>query len=373
MEPLNNTFNAMFCVTNTKIKTKILSFITLFVLCFIITNSASAQGVIAGTNISNIAVVNYTIDNVIQSPIESSPNGNSSPNNGNGTATTFVVDRKIDLLLTGNNNTNVTLGDIQSEVTFTLSNEGNDNQTFGLTPNSTLLSDNFDTSNCTTTVTAVSGTPLSGVVLPTTGNIKLAPDQQASISVKCDIPLNNGGAPINSGDISLVSLTAITLKNGDESVTTQTNSQDNSQQIDTVFADNAGTDDAVSDASHSARRTYTALTGTVPPTLSINKSIIEVKDPNGGSTAITGSEVKYKIQITTQGIGNIENVVVTDITPAEMTYKPASLVLDGSSLTDTTDSDSGDFGISASNTATVNLGTIIAGSQYEIQLTYIIN
>ncbi len=40
---------------------------------------------------------------------------------------------------------------------------------------------------------------------------------------------------------------------------------------------------------------------------------------------------------------------------------------------DSDDSDKADFGLTTANTATINLGSIAAGSQHEIQLTYIIN
>ena len=82
-------------------------------------------------------------------------------------------------------------GDAQAEVTFTLQNEGNSTQEFNLIPDYTLTGDDFDSSNCIVEVTGVTGTPLSGVTLPTMGNIKLKADQQASISVKCDIPPDN--------------------------------------------------------------------------------------------------------------------------------------------------------------------------------------
>jgi len=342
-------------------------------LSFLFSSNLYAQGVIAGTEISNKAVVNYTISGIAQEPIESSPMGNSSPNIGEGTATMFKVDRKVDLTVTGNNNASVSPGDFQSEVTFTLLNEGNDNQTFQLIPSGSIVADSFDSSSCSTSVTAVSGTPLAGVTLPTSGDIKLAPDQTASISVKCDIPLVNGSSPIYSGETSLVSLTAITVLNGDGASTVENQSADSEQLTDTVFSDDSGTDDSLRDARHSARRTYTANTSSIPPTLSINKSIIEVKDPNGGNTAITGSEVDYKIKISTHGTGVLDNVVITDITPAGMSYKPASIKLDGTNLTDGTDGDEGDFGVTLSDTVTVNLGNLNAGNQYEIQLTYIIN
>ena len=341
----------------------------------LLSSSAHAQGVSAGTDISNTVLVSYEMNGTAQEPIESSPTGNSTPGIGNGQGTTFKVDRKVDLSITSNGDAIVALGSTQAELIFTLVNDGNDSQEFKLSPNSTLGTDHFDTNSCTTTVTAVTpGSPLSGVILPTTGNIQLKADQQASISVKCDIPLDNNGSPILAGEASLLSLLAIAEKNIDGSTTNQTTTPDDALVIDTVYADSSGTDDINRDASHSTRASYIASTSTnPPPILTINKSIVEVKDTSGGSTAVTGSEVTYKIQVTTSGIGTIDNVVITDITPTEMTYKPTTIKLDGTGLSDNNDLDKADFGITSANTATIDLGNINAGIQHEILLTYTIN
>ena len=340
----------------------------------IASNALFAEGVTAGTSITNIATVSYTVENVVQEPINSSPTGNSISGNANGAVTMFVVDRKIDLLVTGNTNANVNPGDAQAEVTFTLQNQGNAIQEFSLLTDNLLASDNFDPNSCTTEVTGVTGTPVTGVILPTSGNIKLNPDQQASISVKCDIPLDNNGTAILTGQTAFISLIASTEKNEDDSNTVESNASESANSIDTVFADGAGSDDSNRDAMHSDRRTFIASTGTLPPTLSMDKSIVSVVDPVGGNTAIAGSEVTYKIQVNTAGIGTIENLVITDPTPADMTYKLGSIILNNTNQSDANDAtDNTDFGISNADTATINLGNFAAGSQYEIQLTYIIN
>jgi len=339
----------------------------------VISTPIHAQGVAAGTDISNTVTVNYQIAGAVQPPIEGSPSGNNVSGIGNGTPTQFVVDRKIDLLVTGNNNANVTPGDTQSEVTFTLLNEGNDIQEFSLVSNQLVTTDDFDTASCTHQVVTVTGTPLAGVILPTSSNIKLKADQQASISVKCDIPLASGGQPLITNNSSLLSLIATAEKNDDGSVTARSNGADIANNIDTVFADNAGTDDTNQDASHSARRSYLVSTTAAPPSLSIDKSIVSISDTSGGSSAISGSQVTYKIVIITTGTGLIDNLTVTDPTPAGMNYKAGSIFLNNTNLSDSNDADNADFGFSNTNTATITLGNIVAGSQHEIQLSYIIN
>ncbi len=336
-------------------------------------NPMYAQGVAAGTDISNTVVVNYKLAGIDQDPIESSPTGNKISGIGNGSPTQFIVDRKIDLVLTGNTNANVNPSESQAEVTFTLLNEGNDSQEFNLQTNSIIPSDDFDTASCTYQVLSVTGVPLAGVVLPSSGNIKLKADQQANISVKCNIPAFVGGQALVVGDSSLISLSAFAEKNSDGSSTSQSNGADNPNNIETVFADSAGSDDAIRDARHSARRRYFIANSTTSPSISIDKSIVNISDTSGGTTAVTGSQVTYKILITTAGIGTIDNLIITDPTPSGMNYKANSILLNSNNLSDSSDADSADFGFSNSNTATINLGNIAAGSQHEIQLSYIIN
>jgi len=355
-------------------KGKFLLAIAICPCILLFSNNGYAKGVAAGTDIANTVIVNYKINNIIQEPVESSPLGNSLAGMGNGQATLFKVDRKIDLVLTGNNNASVNLGDSQAEVTFTLQNEGNATQEFNLIPDYTLTTDDFDTNNCNVEVTGVTGAPLAGVTLPTSGNIKLKADQQASISVKCDIPLDNNNVPIVTGQSSLLSLIATVEKNEDGSLTEETTTAEIPMEVETVFADSAGSDDSNRDAMHSARRTYTASSSTVVPSLTMEKTIVSVLDSSGGNSAIAGSEVTYNIQIDTIGTGVINNLVISDPTPAEMSYKTSSIKLNNTNQTDASDvADYTDFGITTANTATINLGDITAGSQYDIQLTYIIN
>ena len=350
-----------------------LNIFTLLFLIMFYSNSLSAQGVIAGTNITNTAVVSYVVDGEIQGLIESSPTGNSASGIGNGQETAFKVDRKIDLLVTSNGDTNVAPGDHQAELTFLLTNEGNDTQEFMLIADSRLIADDFDSNNCISTVLGVTGTPLPNVVLPTSGSIKLKVDQQASISVKCDIPLLNNGQEIVSGKVSTLSLFAVAEKNSDGSVVSETTGLESASLIDTVFADDAGTDDLRRDASHSSRGRYITSDLAALPTLKIDKTIIEVDDQKGGNKMISGAEVKYKIKVLTQGTGVIDNLVVTDKTPEGMIYKRKSIRLDNNNLTDGVDGDSGDYGVTSANTVTLNLGDIVAGTQHEIYVTYIVN
>ncbi len=346
-----------------------------YLTSLLLSTNAQAQGVVAGTDISNKAVVTYVIAGDVQQPIESTPTGNNAPGIGNGQATTFKVDRKIDLLVTGDNDANVSPGDTQSTLSFTLKNEGNDTQTFLLASNPTLSSDNFDSNNCQTSITqTIDATGAVTNLLPiiTNSTITLAPDIKATVKVHCDIPLNFNGQALTTGQSSLVSLSAVAQKNNDGTTVTQTTTADNINVVDTVFADSEGSDDSNRDASHSARRSFVTIDSATPPTLAIKKSIVSVVDPKGGNKAITGAKVTYKIIVSTTGTGVINNVVITDPSPADMTYKTNTIYLGSNHLTDLSGDDNANFNAS-SKIATINLGSLNAGIQHEIKLSYIIN
>src|SRR3954463_14350769 len=65
-----------------------------------IAQQALAAGTAANTDIVNRATVNFQVSGVAQTPVESSPTGNSTAGVGNGADTSFKVDNKIDLTVT---------------------------------------------------------------------------------------------------------------------------------------------------------------------------------------------------------------------------------------------------------------------------------
>ncbi len=62
------------------------------------TQHALAAGTTAGTDVDNMATVNYSVGGNPLTEIESSPTGNTTPG-ANGTVTTFVVDNRVDFTL----------------------------------------------------------------------------------------------------------------------------------------------------------------------------------------------------------------------------------------------------------------------------------
>ena len=262
------------------------------------TGLAHAGGTASGTTISNTATMTYSIGGVAQPAIGSSLAGNSV---GAGTATTFVVDKKINLIVTTTDVTFVAVapGSTAQITTFSVTNTGNDPQDFALASvqaasGQTLFggTDNFDATGCTQFVEsgATAGYQLAQDTATFVGS--LAADASKTVYVVCNIPAGQ----VN-GDNAVVALTA-TAKVAGSSGTgalTQTTGADTAG-VDIVFADAAGTDDAARDAASSSRSAYRVVSAT----LSVAKTATLICDPFNGTTNpknIPGSIVRWTITI----------------------------------------------------------------------------
>ena len=285
------------------------------------TSTAFAAGTAANTSINNKASITYKVGGVTQSSINSSPGGNSDPAACTGAAqcqTTFVVDKKIDLLVTGGNTSNAVPGQTTANVTgltFTLKNEGNSTEDFSLTPTQVATGgvDTFDTSSCAVTTPAV---------LP----VSLTADQQITVTVKCDIPASS--ATVTNGASSLVDLLA-EADGAAAAAAADAANPDNPSTVQTVLADGTGTttDAADSNAKHSATSTYTISTAD----LSVAKTSAVLNDPINAAAnpkRIPGAEIEYTITITNSGAQAATNLDISDVIPTNMTYKAGSCTVD---------------------------------------------
>jgi len=262
-------------------------------------NSAFAAGTAAGTDIDNTASITYSVGGTTQEPIESSEAGNSTPGTGNGTATTFKVDKKVDVLVTAGTNVNVVPGETGASITFTVLNEGNSTEDFDLVPTQVGTGDDFDTSGCT-------------VVSPASP-VNLAADASATVTVPCDIPAA-GGAVTNGAD-SFVDLEASI--NG----VTETVGADTAAGVEVVFADDTGTatDGADRNGSHSATSTYVINTADI----TVAKTSAVISDPFNGTTnpkRIPGATIEYSIVVSNAvGASTATGIVISDVVPSDLT------------------------------------------------------
>ncbi len=324
-----------------------------------ITSSASAVpiGTAAETAIDNTASIAYSVGSTVQSPIASSPTGNSTAGTA-GTPTTFVVDKKIDLLVTGGDNANVVPSQTgavdDTEITFTITNEGNSTETFILTPSDSItpivVGDNFNSTGCT--VTATGPLPATTVVaLPAV----IASGDSIEATVECDIPSSATVSPtgiVTNGEISKVDLLAevsAPTTIGTNTAACNTNNgtagANETCDVDIVFADGTGTGTdtggstggGVGDRNgkHSATSTYTINTAslTVTKTEAVTAMVLDLDDDGGtaptaatgGDFHIPGSTITYTIEVDNTASA-ATGLVITDTLDANLTFVSCTVV-----------------------------------------------
>jgi uncharacterized repeat protein (TIGR01451 family) len=284
--------------------------------------NAKAAGTASGTSIDNLSTLSYSVGGVAQSPIGSSPTGNTS---GAGTATTFLVDNRVNLTVVTTNGTYVSVvpGSTAQVTTFTVTNNGNTVQDFQLASvqaanGQTLFggTDNFDATACSQFVE--SGATAGYQVGEDTATYidELAADGVRTVHVVCNIPASQ----VNN-DNSIVALRATARAGGGGGAlgAALTETGANTAGVDIVFGDVVGSDDANRDAQHSARSAYRVVTST----LTVTKVSSLVCDPFNGTTNpkyIPGAIVRWTITIANTGAASASLATVTDAINAATTF-----------------------------------------------------
>ncbi|CAA6813279.1 MAG: internalin, putative [uncultured Thiotrichaceae bacterium] len=330
-------------------KTTIIRTIPLFfsLAAFTASSSLWADGTLAGTDINNTATITYKVGLVDQTPIESKDGGNAVPGVGQGEATTFKVDKKIDVLVTAGSGVTVVPSADAQAITFTVKNEGNSNETFNFATKADVATDDFDLDSCTT---------------PTSVTINAG--ATTTITVNCDIP--DSSSSVNQGKTALVDLKA--TANG----VTQSTGADDPATVQTVFADSTGTteDGADRNAAHSATNTYTIATAdiTVNKTDAVTKMSINGSDVTGTGVdapkRIPGATIEYTITVSNAaGAATAAGIVISDPLPSDVTFVSASLTDGDAAVTTPTESGgtvtSAAFDLDAGETATMTITATI--------------
>ncbi len=282
----------------------------------------------AGTDISNIATVNYTVGSVAQTAI-------------NSNTTTFEVDKKVDLTVANGAGVTTVPGAANVGLPFTVSNTGNDTDSFTLAA-ANLAGDNFDTTGFAVYLDAGTvGVYDAGVDTLVAAPVAIARDTTINVLIVSTIP----GTVVN-GNLANMTLTATTTS-------TATVGAESAAVVDIVFAD-AGNNGTEVDTN-----TYTISTAT----LSVVKSAVVVSDPVNGATnpkAIPGAVVRYTITVTNGGAAAATAVTLTDNIPTNTTYVANSMTLNAAALTDIADVDGGTTTGAPVTSLSVNAGTVAA-------------
>lgn len=318
----------------------------------LVSQSAMALTPVAGSLIANTATLAYSVGTgaaaVPQTPIDSSPTGNKNPGAGNGTATTFVVDAKINLLVTGGTVTSVVPGQNQVGTPFVLANTGNATMAYNLTAtnvvaNGTVVGAATDTFNPTAGTTIYQENPaavgaIAGVLDPTdtlvTSIASLAPGATVNLLVVTNIPLAAPLALVN-GDAAVVTLTAaavypaVALMQPGEVAPTgavpgaaPVNTGAATAGVDVVLADLATVAPAAVDAAANAIYAANGAFKVVSAVINVAKTSAILCDPFNGSGAnaksIPGSVVQYAITVTNTGASAANLTTMTDTLAASL-------------------------------------------------------
>ena len=290
-----------------------------------VSQQALAAGTAANTDILNRATVNFQVSGVAQTPIESSPGGNSNPGVGNGSDTTFKVDNKLDLTVTevGAAATQVIAGAVNQVTTFKLTNTGNLQQGYQLAASQiggTLFThpDNFDVTNVrrfvsTQTCSLVSSTPSYTAATDTATFVNtLAADACVYVFIVADVPVGQ-----TNGQASNVRLTATATAAGTNAAAplAETTGAESPLAVDVVFAD-VGVNLTRFEFADDQYWVQTAA-------LSVQKTSTVISDPFNNVTnpkSIPGAVMEYGIKLTNTGAQPVSVVTITDQIPANTTF-----------------------------------------------------
>jgi uncharacterized repeat protein (TIGR01451 family) len=280
--------------------------------------SARAAGTEAGTSIANTASVNYTVG--------------GTPQSANSNTTTFVVDKKVNLTVTGGVITQTAINTTDQVTAFQVTNLTNATQDFRLTIDQQSLSvpilgiDNFDVTSMRVFVDSNgNGTYESGVDTATYID-ELAADTSVTVFIVANIP-NTPGA-----DTAIVSLSAQAAAGGQIGTqgtalaATSILQSDSPSTVDIVFADAAGTWDLARDGIGRAFNAFKIATAAV----SMTKNSRVVSDPVNlllNPHAIPGATMEYCLTISNAGPGTASTLVMNDVVPTGTTYVSNSLTV----------------------------------------------
>jgi uncharacterized repeat protein (TIGR01451 family) len=348
--------------------TRIAAGISLAALALGTVAPAYAAGTTAGSSIVNNVTVDFKVGGISQNQVSAS--------------NSFVVDRKVNVVVAevGNATTSVSPGQSAAVTTFTVTNSTNATVDFGLAATNRSGgsaahggTDNFDVTNIKMYVDSNSnGTYDAGTDTQVTYLDQVAADAVVTVFVVADVPLGKA-----TGDVAGVRLTA-TAADGSTSgsqgaVLTQTAGA-NTAGMDTVFADTNANGNTANDGIGFAEDDYTVLGANVTAT----KTSKIISDPVNGSTnpkMIPGAVVEYCIAVANaSGGAAATNVVVTDPVPSQTTYDSTfGIKLNGTVTAGSCNADGVAGGSFASNTVSGTIASLSAADTRTLVFRVTIN
>ena len=304
-------------------------------IAFAVGASAEAAGTDAGTTVSNSFTLDYKVNNVDQTQIDSS-----------GSPTNFTVDRKVDLTVTTEQNRTVTPGQTGQTLIFRVENTGNDNTAYQLSIKD-VGTDTFDIGTYTATYKIDDGNGVYDVGVDDTGGTAYT----LGAGVTADIPADAvvwvtiiGNVPLTAtnGQTDDVILIANSFQptasvdpayNGALAGTEITQAGSNTAGVDSVLADGAGTagapEDVANDGAHSSTGTYTVSTASLTASKAV--AVVTTNPTNCATDAIVGGFatpgacVEYTISAANAvGSADATDIAISDVLPNEVEFVSAT-------------------------------------------------
>lgn len=281
--------------------------------------------------VSNTFELNYEVGGVTQPPI-------TPP-----TPTTFRVDRLVNVVVTAGNDDQVSPGEENAFIDYSVFNAGNDDQAYQLT----VLEDNTDFTlgapTNTTPLVYFVDTNNNGILDGTEGDAAnaipynpatppvLAPDETIIVRVYRDIPDATTAA---DGETNPVTLVAATLDSTSPfALTTEDTDGNDIDATENVFADgNSTAAEGTDDGADSAVADFVVVAADV----SANKTVeIITQDGSGcanfattavaGAYAVPGACVEYVIAVENDGTADATAITISDTLGIELEFVESQL------------------------------------------------
>jgi uncharacterized repeat protein (TIGR01451 family) len=310
-------------------KLKLLSASSVFVALLAGSAPAYAVNTDANTLITNTATVAYNVGGVPQTAPAPAVNE-------------FRVDRKVLFTVTERattGTTNVTSGQQDAVVAFTIVNSSNDtldfvlaatNKVNGTTVGAGRGTDNIDTTNFEYAIDTNNNGVLDGAeAFTTTLTLNdILKDTTVSVLVRSDIPL------AANGSVAVTQLQATALNSNGSAITAVNDTNANTADVTTGTFQTIFAEDLTPLLGNASRNgiswayddyTVSAANLNVVKTSRVVSDGVSVTFPK----AIPGAVIEYCISVTNTGSATATNIAVSDVIPANMTFVNNSVYLNG--------------------------------------------
>lgn len=286
-----------------------------FLLAALAAPVAHAAGTVAGTVVYNTATLTF------DAPDPLNPGGPAVPQTPETSTHNFAVAEVLDVVVTATTPiTTVVANTTDRELRYSVTNTGNGQEQYNLVVDYADVSDDFDPTNVRI-YTQIGGGP-EVLYTPGVTNLVLNPDQQVTVIVRGDIPVNNSSAnPLASGDEANVTLRALS-----NTVQAAHGTAFQSQAPGTTVATSTVTDLGVTytyavvvgnthaDERVSAKYVVQQVSGR------LTKTATAVHPTLGAGVYAPGTRITYRLQLDVEGDGELTKVRIRDTVPTHTTY-----------------------------------------------------